>query len=473
MSSYYPIEFLGIFVVFYVTYKLKLQKYIISFLFKDQVVYLPLTDDDFNQLMKLKQEYKDNKKETKVLIRSCQFTEYSEKSQSAKYLDFDFLIFLYLCNFVITLGNVIYQILRLAILGKEKSPFLINEKGNNNTTPTIENLNFNLYLTISFIIYIIYRELKKYIFSHGFTSKAAIRFYICFLLSFCLFYLNEFFNEKLFNLNYDSACTIFNNRVDLILSQAKADFSFNIEKKHMKIIFSIIFGLISGIFLRATERGAYFDNFFCNFYKPFDSSLANLRSYQSEGDQKKNHSALEYIAKIKSITNLIITVIFLEPLLDHFLEVININALLNKIIIIFLALLTDFILGFYILWYAYFIFSVQNYQEIMKFVKNPNSKYLNSHKSLVNYINENAWDICSHVFMNSFLPFYLFLVYSNQINIFSNISKIKENNSAFNNGFIDNILFIIFLALVFSKGIIENAIFYYRLIIKEKHLKIF
>ena len=200
MSSYYPIEFLGIFVVFYVTYKLKLQKYIISFLFKDQVVYLPLTDDDFNQLMKLKQEYKDNKKETKVLIRSCQFTEYSEKSQSSKYLDFDFLIFLYLCNFVITLGNVIYQILRLAILGKEKSPFLINEKGNNNTTPTIENLNFNLYLTISFIIYIIYRELKKYIFSYGFTSKAAIRFYICFLLSFCLFYLNEFFNEKLFTI---------------------------------------------------------------------------------------------------------------------------------------------------------------------------------------------------------------------------------------------------------------------------------
>ena len=49
MANYYPIEFLGIFTVFYTTYKLKLQKYFISFLFKKQVVYLPLNDEDFNQ----------------------------------------------------------------------------------------------------------------------------------------------------------------------------------------------------------------------------------------------------------------------------------------------------------------------------------------------------------------------------------------------------------------------------------------
>ena len=77
MANYFPIEFLGIFIVFYVTYKLKLQKYIISFLFRNQVIYLPLTDNDFNQLLQLSKEYKDNKKEGKVLIRSCEFKEYS------------------------------------------------------------------------------------------------------------------------------------------------------------------------------------------------------------------------------------------------------------------------------------------------------------------------------------------------------------------------------------------------------------
>ena len=80
MANYFPIEFLGIFTVFYATYKLKLHKYIISFLFRKQVIYLPLNDNDFEQLMQLSKEYKDNKKEGKVLIRSCEFKEYSEKS---------------------------------------------------------------------------------------------------------------------------------------------------------------------------------------------------------------------------------------------------------------------------------------------------------------------------------------------------------------------------------------------------------
>ena len=119
------------------------------------------------------------------------------------------------------------------------------------------------------------------------------------------------------------------------------------------------------------------------------------------------------------------------------------------------------------------MFSVQNYQEIMRFVKNPNSNLLNTHKSLVNYCNDNAWDVCSHAFMNCFLSFYIFMCYCNQINIFNKISKLNEDITYLNSGFLDNILFIVFLALQFNKGIIENAIFYYRLIINEKHLSIF
>ena len=472
MANYFPVEFLGIFIVFYVTYKLKLQKYIISFLFRNQVIYLPLTDNDFTQLMQLSKEYKDNKKQGKVLIRSCEFKEYSEKSQSVRYIDFDFLVFLYFCNFVITFFNTLYKILCILILGQEKSPFLLNENGKNDNDISIKEINFNMYLTISFIIYIVYRELKKYIFAFSFKSKAAKEFYVCFIICFGIFFLNEYFNEKLFNLNYDAACEVINNRVDLILTQSNANFSFNVEKIHLKIFFSFLFALISGIFLRATERGAYFDNFFCNVSHTSQLTISNTSSYNSEKNDN-TEVKLEYIAKIKSLSNLIVLVLIFEPLLDNFLEIVNINTIIKKLLIIFIALIVDFILGFYIIWYAYFMFSVQNYQDIMKFVKRPNSQYLNYHKNSVNLINENAWDVLSHVFLNCFVPFYIFICYSNQINIFSKITKINENDISLNNGFLDNILFIIFLSLQFSKGIIENIIFYYRLITNEKHLTIF
>lgn len=473
MANYFPIEFLGIFIVFYVTYKLKLQKYIISFLFRNQVIYLPLTDNDFNQLLQLSKEYKDNKKEGKVLIRSCEFKEYSEKSQSIRYLDLDFLIFLYFCNFVITVSNTLYKILYIVIFGHEKSPFLISENPKNNNDISDKDINFNLYLTISFIIYMIYREIGKYIFAYSFMSKAAKEFYMCFIVCFGIFFCNEYFNEKLFNLNYDAACDIINNRIDLILTQSNINFNFNLEKIHVKVFFSFIFGLISGIFLRATERGAYFDNFFCNVSNSSQYSLSQPTKTYSSENEGKNEIQIEYIAKIKSIISILVLTLLLEPLLDNFLEVVNINTYLKKLVIIFIALLVEFILGFYILWYAYFMFSVQNYQKIMEFVKNPNSKYLNNHKNIVNFINENAWDVLSHVFINCFVPFYIFICYSNQINIFNKISKINEKDIALNTGLLDNILFIVFLAFQFSKGIIENVIFYYRLITKEKYLTIF
>ena len=472
MANYFPIEFLGIFTVFYATYKLKLHKYIISFLFRKQVIYLPLNDNDFEQLMQLSKEYKDNKKEGKVLIRSCEFKEYSEKSNSQKYLDFDFLIFLYLCNFVITFSNTFYKILRLFILGHEKNPFLINENIKDNTDISIKDINFNLYLNVSFIIYLIYREITKYIFSYSFRSKPAKEFYFCFIFSTAIFFVNEYYNEKLLNLNYESAIDIINNRIDLISTQSHANFSFNLEKKHVKILFSVIFGLISGIFLRAAERGAYFDNFFCNVSNSSGLTLSHQHPNSTENEDKGDIK-LEYISKIKSISNLLILIIILEPYLDGFLEIIKINTILKKIIIIFFALCIDFVLGFYILWYAYFMFSVQNYQDIMKFVKSPNKKFLNNHKNMVNYINDNAWDVCSHVFMNCFVPFYIFVCYCNQINIFNDLSKINEKEINLNSGFLDNILFIVFLGILFSKGIIENSIFYFRLMIKEKHLIIF
>ena len=47
MANYFPVEFLGIFMTFYVTYKLKIQNKITSLLFNNQAIYLPFNDEDF------------------------------------------------------------------------------------------------------------------------------------------------------------------------------------------------------------------------------------------------------------------------------------------------------------------------------------------------------------------------------------------------------------------------------------------
>ena len=477
MTNFFPVELVGIFLIFYTTYKLKFQKFIISLLFRKQVVYLPLTDDDFKKLMELAKENKENKTQDKVLIRSCEFKEYCEKSQSKKYFDFDFLVFIYFCNFVIYFFNIIYKIFNAIILRKEKTPFLLNEEKNqDNNDVSNKELYISVYLCLSFIIYIIFRELSKYIFINGFFGRFAKEFYLCFIFSFSLFFLNEYYNPKLFNLNYESSRNIINNRIDLILEKANANFDVDVKIIHIKVFFSILFALISSVFLRCSQRGAYFDNFFCNVSKSSQLSIVNnphsSSSYDSEKSEKSELN-LEYIPKIKSIANIIILAIIFNPILDNFLEVLYINSCVKKVFIIFILLTIDFILGFFILWYSYFMFMVQNYQEIMKFARMPNKQYLLHHQRSVDFINENAWDTLSHIFLNCFLPFYMFICYLNEIDIFEILNnKNKEGNfeEGYNKGFIDNVLFVIFLAILFSKGFIQNLIFYYRLLTKEKHL---
>ena len=63
---------------------------------------------------------------------------------------------------------------------------------------------------------------------------------------------------------------------------------------------------------------------------------------------------------------------------------------------------------------------------------------------------------------------------SNNNKIISYFSFLHQDNdnedTKLNKGFIDNVFYVIFLGIVFSKGILQNAIFYFRLIIGEKHL---
>ena len=135
----------------------------------------------------------------------------------------------------------------------------------------------------------------------NFRNKAANEFYLCFAICFSIFFINEIYNEKLFNLNYDSFKNIINYKMKLIGSQ------FYISKIHIKIFFSIFFGLNSGIFLRTVQRGAYFDNLFCNFSNSTNSPLLGPLKHDSSEKKEKSRIKLEYMIKIKSLINLFIS----------------------------------------------------------------------------------------------------------------------------------------------------------------------
>jgi len=118
---------------------------------------------------------------------------------------------------------------------------------------------------------------------------------------------------------------IINNIINLILTQSNEIFNFDVEKIYVKILFSIIFGLISAIFLRAIERGAYLDNIFCNISNTSQLSQSNSPSVLYENQKEKGEIKLEFMSKIKSIINLMVLTLIFEPLLYNFFEIVNLN----------------------------------------------------------------------------------------------------------------------------------------------------
>lgn len=490
MTSYYfSFELLGIFTVFYISYKLKLQKSIISFLFRKQVVYLPLNDKDFEQLM----EMHKNKNEQRAIVRSCEFGEYTEKCQSPSYLDFDFLILLYFCNFIIVFFTIISNVICYFFIEDNKQPFLdtdiidnLNENNNNSNNSSsssfsFENLHFSIYIIMTFLLYLLIKELRKNVFKTSFISKNAKEFYLIMIVCSIIFYLNEYFNESLFNINYNSLSEILFNRINIIITRLKLDenlFLVNLfsSKKFLKFFISFNFGLICGLFFRSTQRSAYFDYFFCNLSNVTNNNNNNIRSQnQREDGEIKSNNYMEFLVKIKSIINLFILFIFFEPYLDNFLEIIGIKNNLMKIFLEGFLLLIEFCFGFYFIWYSYLMFSVQNYQEILHFVRNPSKQYYSYHVNSVNFLNDKSWDVLNHVFINCFLPLFVFIAYLNQSDIWNKNSYINFNllfsksNVNLNKGFLDNLLLITFLAIQMSKGLFQNAKFYYYLLIRKKN----
>ena len=87
---------------FLIFYKFRFEKKIICFLFKKVVIYLPLTDKDFEQLIQVK---KEKNKNIKGIVRSCEIEEYVDKAQDEKFFKFDFIVIFYLCN----LKNVFFN----------------------------------------------------------------------------------------------------------------------------------------------------------------------------------------------------------------------------------------------------------------------------------------------------------------------------------------------------------------------------
>ena len=58
MESIISIDLIFLLVSFFIFYKLKFEKKFISFIFKEIIIYLPLTEDDYKNLLSIKKEKK-------------------------------------------------------------------------------------------------------------------------------------------------------------------------------------------------------------------------------------------------------------------------------------------------------------------------------------------------------------------------------------------------------------------------------
>jgi len=433
MESIISIDLIFLLVSFLIFYKLKFEKKFIRFIFKEIIIYLPLTEDDYKKLLSIKKEKKNSN--VKGIIRSCDMNEYVYKSDEKNFLEFDVIILFYLCN------------LTCIILNTCKN-FIVNKiyfQKNNNENNNFLNNNNNFNIISSFILvnfsYILYNNIKKL-----FQSKSNKKtFIINFIFSFLIFFLIQYFNEKFFSLNYSNTIEILNDRINSILSHSNISFvtydEFKyINKLNLKIFYSLIFSLYFSIFFKSNSRMSYFDHFLL------------LACEKAELPDNIVRFKLEYVIKLRSIINIFLIFCLIDPLLKNPLN------LSNKILIsiIFILMFIEMLCGKYILWYSAFMFNVNNYSNCVNFAKNPSKEKYVENKIIVNYRNSQFWEIMLSLFENCF---YGFLIYLNFICKFQGKKY-----------FFENILYIILIAYVLCRALWENVVFFYSIFTKKVHM---
>ncbi len=433
---------------FLIFYKFRFEKKFICFLFKKVVIYLPLTDKDFEQLIQVK---KEKNKNIKGIVRSCEIEEYVDKAQNEKFFKFDFIVIFYLCNLTTVFFNEIKNII-LSVFFKED-------------VITVNTFNIiSSFVLISFC-YFVYMNLRFHIFKEGFSkSKEVKSFYENFIISFTLFFIIQKMNENFFNINYTSVLEIVNDRIYSILSHF--EFSFKNEKNLVsktliQIFFSFIFGIFISILFRPAMRFAYFDHFL-------------LMVCENPEDEKIRVSKLELFIKFKSVINIFSLFLLLDPLTNYIFDNFTLIKPYSNVII-FLSLFINYILelicGINEIWYVAFMFHAQNYNEIVNFSKNPSKDKLLIHRNYINSVNSRFWEIISHIFYLVFIPILILISLYSRANIIQTL--IFHKQIELKKYFLEIILYIVLLSFAIAKGVIENGFLFYVILMNIVHVPLY
>lgn len=449
---------------FIIFYKLKFGKKFIIQLFNKIRIYLPFNEEDYKNIIKLKKE--KNKEGENGIIRSADIIEYTRKSTDEKYLEFEFFVIFYLVN-VSTM--LMYEFKNfLEIYFAHKFEYNINDK-----------LNFNIVTSFSLIsfVYIIYYLLRNQIFLKGFFSIESRIFYGLFIISFSIIYIIFLYYPEIFNIRYSEILQTVNDRFSKITFELnkQANFEVNIKlgffgkkfgtENGIKIYYSFIFAVIFSILYRPCMRSAYFDHF---MIATFQEKLLD-KNLQSSTELKK----ILYSIKGKIILVILELYLLLEPLFyKPFLETEKSQAMsiFKYLSIIGIVFIIEFYLDIYYFWHQAFIFNMQNYEEIMKFNRNPSEKALSVNNGIIKFINGRFWNIFLHLFILIFFPIFIYFSFIFRNNLFyilfskKDTFDIQETNAYIKKSFFECSLFFILLAFIAAKVFISFGRLFYLLI---------
>ena len=207
-------------------------------------------------------------------------------------------------------------------------------------------------------------------------------------------------------------------------------------------------------------------------YSYFDHFL--LMACEKAEDENIKNSKLELVIKFKSICNIFSLFLLLEPISNFLFDYFNIfKTYSNAIIIIFLFIssILELICGIHEIWYIGFMFHTQNYNEILKFSKNPSKEQLKYHRLYMNLVNTRFWVIISHIFYLVFIPFLILICYFSRSNIIQTL--IFHKKLELKKYLLEDILYIILLSFSFAKAIIQNGNLFYTIFMKIIHVPLY
>lgn len=441
-------EVVTLVLLFILFYKFKFERKFICLIFSEISIYLPLNEQDYNNLIQIK---RDKNQRAMGLVRSCNLDEYTQKTTEHKYFDFKFIVLFYLILLSSTVLNEIRNIFYF-ITQPSRSPSFL-EANNDNA--------FNITASFLFIslTYFVYSMLRKHIFNKGIWNSLTKPFFFTFAVATSLFITLETFVPQLLNINYTSTNEIINTRINSIVHQIKTELNNNnnvisatntniCNVLYIKMLFAVVFGIFVGVLYQPCIQLCKFDYSLLSKYETQDNTYGF----------KLNR--IGFVIKIKNILNMFIMFLLLEPL---FKSLCNDTVLSKRVyfIVLLVTLCVEFICNVYAYWYYSFVYSMCVYGEVMKLNANPTKQNYLITTMNMKYLNMHFWEVVMYVFYLVFFPILIGVSFASQSGLYHTGEEMKHS-------FFQNVLYVILLAIAVGKCMISGGYLYYKLFMKHK-----